>query len=512
MTTHPQALLGIDLGAGSLKATLIDPAQGRVLGSASHPITTRIPHPGWSEQDPQEWYQALCTAVPQALGNADLPAANILALAVSAGAHIPVLLDASDQPIRPAILWNDQRSAAEAAELREQHGALIEQTSLNRANPTWTLPMLAWLRRHEPQALARTRRLCLAKDYLRLQLTGAWASDYSDAVGALLADNARRDWSAELCELIDWPPANLPPLLSATASAGQITAQAAADTGLLPGTPVMTGSNDTTVELFGVGALKSGQAAIKLATAGVLFLTVDEPRVLPPISCYPHLLDGMYYLATGTNSCASAHRWARDTLFAELSFDDFDALARTAPAGAAGLIFHPYLQGERGPHWNPQLRANFLGLTMQHQRAHFARAVYEGIAYSINDLLHDARGKGLQFSAARLLGGGARSAVWRQILADITGLVMEIPENSDASFGSALVAGIGAVVFSSPQEAVARCVRIVQRAEPDSGRHAFYQTLFAIYQDAQAAMATLDARIGQAVSQTPAAVPAPGAT
>ena len=493
------ALLGIDSGAGSLKATLINPDDGKLLGTASQPISTQMPQTGWSEQDPESWYQALCKAVPQALQNAGLSAQEAIALAVSAGAHIPVLLDAEDRPVRPAILWNDQRSALEAAELREKHGTFIEQTSLNRANPTWTLPMLAWLQKHEAGTLKKVRRLCLAKDYLRLRLTGEWASDYSDAVGALMADNQLRDWSREICDLIDWPVNRLPPLQAATAIAGYIIPKAAAEIGLAPGTPVITGSNDTTVEFFGVGALHPGQAAIKLATAGVLFLAVDQPVVKPPISCYPHLIDGLYYLATGTNSCASAHRWARDTLFPALSLDEFDALAGQAPSGSAGLIFHPYLQGERGPHWNPQLRADFIGLAMQHQRRHFARAVYEGIAYSINDLLYDARSKGLAFESARLLGGGARSSTWRQIMADVTGLIMEIPANGDASFGSALLAGIGAGVFKTPQEAVERCVRITERAEPDAGRHVLYQELFAIYQDAQKALVNLDARIGKII-------------
>jgi xylulokinase len=495
------ALLGIDLGAGSLKATLVDAQQGRVLASASQAITTYRPQPGWSEQDPDEWYQALCGAVRQARYEAGLATSHIKALAVSAGAHIPVLLDAADRPLRPAILWNDQRSVLEAAELREQHGELIEQTSLNRANPTWTLAMLAWLGKHEPDVLQGTQRLCLAKDYLRLRLTGEWASDYSDAVGALLADNQTRNWSAALSGLIDWPLAKLPPLKPATAIAGQITQQAAQDTGLACGTPVITGSNDTTVELFGVGALTPGQAAIKLATAGVLFLTVDRPVIRPPISCYPHLVDGLYYLATGTNACASAHRWARDTLLPELSFEQFDSLANTASAGSAGLIFHPYLQGERGPHWNPHLRGNFIGLTIQHERQHFARAVYEGIAYSINDLLHDARSKDLQFGTARLLGGGTRSSLWRQILADVTGLLMEIPATADASFGSALVAGIGVGLFSTPQDAVDRCVEIVAYAEPNPARHALYAELFAVYQQAQQALAGLDENIGQIINK-----------
>jgi len=488
-------LLGIDLGAGSLKATLISGDDGRVLGEGSHPVTTHMPHHGWSEQDPGEWFQALCRAVPLALKASGVGAGALQGIAISAGAHIPVLLDDTGTVLRPAIMWNDQRASREAAELREHHGALIESTSLNRANPTWALPMLAWLQRHEPGVIARVRRFCLPKDYLRWRLTGEWATDFSDVIGALMADVNTRDWSPAICQLIDWPMETLPPVAEATAVAGTVTTTAARDTGLAPGTPVVVGSNDTTVEFFGVGALQPGQTAIKLATAGVLFLAVDRPVVQPPISCYPHIAPGMYYLATGTNACASAHRWARDRLFPGESFEAMDAEATKAPAGSEGVLFHPYLQGERGPHWDPWLRADFLGLTMQHDRPHLARAVYEGIAYSIRDLLTDARDKGLEFGPARLLGGGGRSELWRQILADVTGLVMEIPETADASFGAALVAGIGVGAFGSPREAVARCVRIRHRTRPDAGRHALYGELFGVYREATRVLAGLDRRL-----------------
>jgi xylulokinase len=501
--TRKEFLLGIDLGAGSLKASIIG-RDGELRGEASASIETRIPKFGWSEQDPNEWYAALCQAVPAALKAAGIGATDIAGIGLSGGAHIPVLLDADDRPVRPAILWNDQRSSAEARELHEAAGAIIIQRSLNRANPTWTLAMLKWLKRHEPAVIGRVRRLCIAKDYLRLRLTGGWATDFSDVVGALMADVATRSWSPELCRLIDWPMETLPPVIAPTDIAGEVTSQAAADTGLAPGTPVVCGSNDTTVEFYGVGAVKPGQGAIKLATAGVLFLATEGPSVNPPISCYPHIVEGMYYTATGTNSCASAHRWLRDRFFMPLAgegadgsavFAEMDRMAGEIAPGADGLLFHPYLQGERAPYWDPFLRADFIGLTMQHRREHFARALYEGIAFSIRDLLEAARALGLTFGDIRLIGGGARSAVWRQIIADVTGLTIERPANGDASFGAALVAGIGVGLFASPLAAVEACVRITDRCPPDPGRHAFYSELFGIYKDAQAALAPLDHRL-----------------
>jgi xylulokinase len=491
-------LLGIDLGAGSLKATIITRI-GQVIAEASHPITTHVPHFGWSEQDPAEWVTALGVAVRQTLDGID--AADIAAIGISAGAHIPVLTDAQNQVIRPAIMWNDQRSAAQAAALHAKAGARIIAASLNRANPTWTLAMLAWLQAHEPDAVARCERLYLAKDYLRFCLTGSWESDFSDVIGALMGDDATKSWSSELCGLIGWDMARLPPVRRPTDVVGQVTAAAAAMTGLQPGTPVVCGSNDTTVEFFGIGANRPGIGAVKLATAGVLFLASQGPSVHPPISCYPHIIDGLYYTATGTNSCASAHRWLRDQMFAEGGFAEMDLVAGTIPPGADGLLFHPYLQGERAPYWDPLLRADFIGLTISHTRAHFARALYEGIAFSIRDLLTAARDLGLTFGTIRLMGGGARSPLWRQIIADVTGLTVERTQSGDASFGAALVAGVGVGVFASPEDAIDKCVRLLDRTLPDSNHHEFYSKIFEIYKQAQAALAPLNHRLHALVQE-----------
>lgn len=493
------AVLGIDLGAGSLKATLVD-AGGNTLAEAAAPITTRQPKPGWSEQDPAEWWRALCQAVPQVLAEAAVPAKDVAAIGLSAGAHIAVLEDPDGQVIRPAIMWNDQRSSAEAAELHARAGALIIAKGLNRANPTWTLCQLAWLKKHEPQAVARTKRLYLAKDWLRSRLTGDWTTDYSDALGALMSDVGTRGWSAELCDLVGWDPATLPPVRQPEAVAGAVTAAAATATGLAEGTPVVVGSNDTTVELYGAGALEAGQGAIKLATAGVVFLACDRPEVHPPVSCYPHIVPNLWYMASGINACATAHRWVRDTFFADLppgtAFAEMDRLAAGVAPGCDGLLFHPYLLGERAPHWDPRLRGDFIGLALGHTRAHFARACYEGIAFALNDVLRAAQGlSGASFGDMRLLGGGARSATWRQIIADVTGLDIKLPANGDASFGAALVAAAGAGLFPSAEAAARHCARIVAENRPDEGRHAAYSRLFEIYDGARQALTPISHRL-----------------
>lgn len=487
-------LLGIDLGAGSLKATLVT-TEGRVVAEASAPVTTIVRHFGWAEQDPAEWFAALCKAVPDVLRLAGCGGADIAGVCVSAGAHIPVLTDAEGTVLRPAIMWSDQRAAAQAAELHQRAGEQIIKIGLNRVNPTWTLAMLSWLQTHEPEVMSRAKRLYLAKDFLRSCLTGTWETDYADAVGALLADDETKDWSASLAGLIGLDMSMLPPIVPATQIVGGVSEAAAAHTGLAAGTPVVCGSNDTTVEFFGVGGDKPGVGGVKLATAGVLFLATAGAVVQPPISCYPHLLPGLYYTATGTNSCASAHRWVRDLMFSEGGFEAMDALASAAPRGAGGLLFHPYLQGERAPYWDPLLRADFVGMTVSHGKMHFARAVYEGIAFSIHDLLGAARTLGLEFTTIRLMGGGAKSACWRQIIADVTGLVIERTEASDASFGAALVAGVGVGVFASLEEALTRSVRVQETTIPTPEASSFYDQLFSVYKQAQAALVEVNHKL-----------------
>jgi xylulokinase len=477
-------LMGVDLGAGGVKVSIVEPT-GRTVSEASAPVDTHLPRLGWAEQQPEDWWRAACSAIGGALDGLGADAAGIAAVGVSGGAHIGVLTADDGVPLRPAILWSDSRSADEAAELRERADARIVELSLNRANPTWLLPQLLWIVRHDPAAAEATRRVFLSKDWLRHRLCGTWCTDFSDAVGALLADASTGGWSAELCDLVGWDPATLPPIVAATAVVGEVTPEAAAACGVPAGTPVVCGSNDTTVELFGAGAVAPGDGAVKLATAGVVSQVTDGPLVRPPVSCYPSVVAGRYYTATGINSCASAHRWARDRFFAVEGFSGMDEMAATVAPGSEGLLFHPYLQGERAPHWDPQLRADFVGMTMHHDRPHVARAVYEGIAFAIRDAMTAAERLGMRYDTVRLIGGGARSATWRQIMADVLGRPVVVPANGDASFGAAVVAGIGCGVFDGTDDAIGRTCSVVATHEPEPGARSTYDELFAVYSDVQ---------------------------
>lgn len=486
-------LMGIDIGAGSLK-TMIVGSDGQVAGSAALDIATSSPQALWSEQDPAAWWRALCNTVPRALAQAGLKSDAIAAVAFSAGAHTPVLEDAQGRVIRPAILWSDQRCGDEARALREGHGTRILELALNLPSPTWTLPQLMWLRRHEPEAARAARRLYVAKDWLRTRLTGSWETDRTEAVGTMLFDWAGDRWSEELCALIGWDPAVLPPLVAPTAVVGRVTRAAAAACGLREGTPVVCGSSDTSIETFGAGSVRPGDGTVKLATAATFSVVSEAANVHPTLINYPLVVPGLWYTITGTNSCASAHRWLRDRFFlahgadGSVAFAEMDALAAATAAGAEGLLFHPYLQGERAPYWDPLLRADFVGMTFRHDRGHFVRALYEGIAFSLRDVQEQFRAQGLVPQSARLVGGGARSATWRQILADVLQLEIRLPAVTDASFGAALVAGIGVGVFADAQDAVRSCVRHTCSVQPEASRRGLYDDMFGLYRQAQAGL------------------------
>lgn len=504
-------LLGIDLGAGSMKGMLIAP-DGAVLAESSAPVVTHTPHPGWSEQDPDEWWRALCTTCRGVLDISGIRPDRIAALAVSAGAHTQVLEDAQGRLIRRAILWNDQRAMRETHDLRDGDGdARILEIGGNRANPTWTLPQMLWLKRHEPENFARVARLYLAKDWLRGRLSGDWTTDRIDAAGSLLSQADGAAWSQELCGMIGWPTETLPPIVGCTERTGHVTAEAAACTGLSQGTLVICGTSDTAAETYGAGMTAPGRGVIKLATAATVSVLSPQPYPNRTVINYPHVMPEMFYTIAATNSCASAHRWLRDTFFLRPGDDggavyaEMDRAAAQVMPGAEGLFFHPYLNGERSPHWDPLLRAEFAGIGFNHGPGHFVRALYEGVSYSLRDCLEALRTLGLDFRTARLIGGGAKSAVWQQIAADVLDVEIEVPNSGDASFGAALIAGVGAGVFGSEIQA-ASAIGVRTRVAPDPDRSARYAQGYEIYRALHAALAPINHRIHAFAADTEGAV------
>lgn len=504
MRAKAECLLGIDLGTGGCKLTLVD-TTGSIVGSSFTEYRTHYPRHGWAEQHPEDWYQTFRVTIAGLLRETGLQGSQIIALAVDGSTHNAVLTGRKGAILRPCIMWTDQRSADQARDLERRRGAEILRITCNQVNPTWTLPQLLWLREKEPAVLDRVERIFFTKDYLRSRLTGTWETDHIDAQGSLLFDGGTRRWSGELIAELGLPLSVFPPIASPLSLAGTVTAEAARESGLREGTPVMVGTSDTAAENCSAGAIHPGQGLVKLATAGNICIMSDKPHPIPKGFNYPHAVEGLWYVMAATNSCASANRWTRDTLGqwevdaaaqgGKSAFQRMDEEAAKAPVGADGLFFHPYLLGERAPYFEPSLRASFVGATMGHQKSHFYRAVLEGIAYSLLDAMQVLADLGLPFKDLRIIGGGAKSPLWRKIVADVMGMQVMVPRAGDASFGSALIAGVGIGLFPDLRTAAERCVRFDEPITPDGKNHEQYARFFSLYREIHDALAPVEKRI-----------------
>ena len=481
-------LLGVDFGGSSSKATLLG-EDGRVAATATCEYPTYYPQSGWAEQNPEDSWNAFVSNVRELLEKSGVAPEEIAAVALDAATHKAVLLDAQDRPVRNAIYWTDTRASAEADELRARCGEEITRLSFNSVSSLWTLPQLLWLSRHEPETLARTAKIMAVKDYIRYRLTGDFVTDDIEAMGFMLLDANRNAWSDELCALAGVTADKLPPLVRPTQPLSAIREEAARETGLRPDTLVIAGTTDTVMEVYAAGAIAPGQATVKLATAGRICAVTERAVVDPCLVTYRHVIDGLWYPGTATKSCAASNRWYRDTFggdYAQMS----DAAAGVA-RGSDGLFFHPYLQGEITPYRDDKLRASFVGATGHHTKAHFNRAVLEGIAYSMKDCYRELERLGIAPREAVLIGGGAKAPLWRQIMADMLGIPLRTVSDVDSSLGSAMLAGVAAGVFADHRDAAARCVRIQDEIAPDPEGVAYYERGFGLYRQIQAALAPI---------------------
>lgn len=483
-----QYLLGVDFGGSSSKATLLG-TDGRVYATASREYPTYYPENGWAEQDPSDSYDAAVANIREILQKANVNPADVLALCLDAATHTAVLLGADDQPVRRAIYWTDSRAAEQAARLKTEMGDEIMRECYNSVSSLWTLPQLVWLREHEPETLRKTHKLMAVKDYVRYRLTGDYVTDTIEAMGFLLLDAKKNDWSETLCGFAGVDPKILPPIVDPMTKLSPLTAQAQADTGLTAATTVIVGATDTVMEVYASGAVRKGQATVKLATAGRICAITDHAVVDPRLVTYRHVVNGLWYPGTATKSCATSYRWYRDTFGGV--FDEMSAAAATVERGCEGLFFHPYLQGEITPYLDDKLRASFTGAAGFHTKAHFNRAVLEGVAYSMKDCYETLRGMGIAPSEAVAIGGGAKNDLWRQILCDMLNIPLQSVENVDSSLGSAMFAGVAVGAFADHDEAVKRCVRVKGTTLPDPEGAAFYAERFALYKDIEAALAPI---------------------
>ncbi len=477
-------LLGIDFGTGGCKVTVIDPS-GAVVESASGEYPTRHPRPAWAEQAPADWYRVMCDVL-----NRLKRRRHIAAVALDSYTHGAVLLDRSLNVVRPTIIWTDQRSVKECAALKRDHFDLIFKTAFQAPTPTWTLPQMLWLRNNEPRALKRTRHILFVKDYVRYLLTGEMACDSVEAQGTLFWDMRAGRWSDALCDLAGIPPAALPRIGRPTDLAGVITARAAADTGLRAGTPVILGASDSAVEDYAAGAVAPGQCVLKLATAGNVNVMTAKARPHRETLTYSHVVPGLWYTVTATNAAAVCQRWYRDTFSAPgTHYDELDRLASGSPPGSNGVFFHPYLQGERSPYWDANLRGSFTGLSMANTRGDYSRALLEGVAYSLRDCYRTIERMKLPVREFLLIGGGAKSPLWSSIVCDLFNKPVKCPSCCDASFGSALLAGVGTGVFADETAAIRQCLTFDRDLTPKPERADFYAERFRHYRAIHDALA-----------------------
>ena len=454
-------LVGLDVGTTGVKALALSPT-GDVIARAEETYELSTPRPGWAEQDPEAWWRAAERALAR-LGEAPT------AIGLSGQMHGLVVLDARDRVLRPAILWNDQRTEAECAEIEERVGlARLVQLTGNRALTGFTAPKLLWLRRHEPATYARIARVLLPKDYVRLRLTGEHAIDVADASGTLLFDVAKRRWSEEMLEALELDPEWLPRTLESPQISG-MTAD---------GTPVAAGAGDQAAAALGVGVDRPGPVSVVLGTSGVVFAALPGFAADPEarVHAFCHAVPGGWHAMGVMLSAAGSLRWLRDTLGTGRGYDELTAAAEEWSPGTEGLTFLPYLTGERTPHADPHARAAFAGLTLRHDLGAFVRAVLEGVSYGLRDSLQLLRELGVEADVGHVSGGGARSELWLRILASVLRLPMRRTATDEGSaYGAALLGGVAAGVFRDVHQALATCVRLLDVIEPDPEWSAAYE-------------------------------------
>lgn len=496
-------LLGLDVGTSGTKALAVDES-GKVLASATVEYPLYSPKPNWAEQDPADWKRAAIEALSKLAASPGVKGGDIKGLGLTGQMHGSVFLDGSGKVLRNALLWCDQRTAAQCREIEERAGGrdkLIEMVS-NPAFAGFTAPKILWLRENEPDLYEKVRRVLLPKDYVRFELTGEHATDMADASGTLLLDVKNRRWHTELMSRLDIPSDFMPRAFEGPDVTGTLTAEAAKATGLPAGLPVVAGGGDQAAGGIGTGVVRAGVLSAALGTSGVVFAFAGEPFTDPKgrVHTFCHSVPGQWHVMGVVLSAGGSLRWYRDalcgperTVAGHTGKDPYEYIAQgaeSAPLGAEGLLFLPYLTGERTPHNDPNAKGAFIGLSLRHGHAHLSRAVLEGVAYAMRDSLEIMRELGLTAQQVRAAGGGARSPFWRQIQADVYRTPMvTINVDEGPAFGAALLAGVGAGVYGSVEEACDSTIRVVSSCEPDAQRADRYDDWFGAYQACYRALA-----------------------
>lgn len=479
-------LLGIDFGGGASKATLLC-ENGEIIATATTEYPTYYPATGYAEQNPNDWVDATCKNIKSILDKSGVLPNDIVCVSLDAATHTAVLMDENFNVLCNSIYWTDTRSTEEVKFLKENYLEIIEKQVLHKPDTIWSLPELMWIKNNNSETWGRVKKILFAKDYVRHCLTGDYVTDYIEAEGSMMFDINKMEWSEPLCAILGISTDVMPRIVKPSDIVGEITKEASEITGLCEGTRVICGTTDTVMEIFAAGAVTKGYMTLKLATAGRICVITDKPYPDINLINYSHILDGLYYPGTATKSCAASYRWYRDTFGGD--YAELDSGAESIPIGSDGLIFHPYLNGELTPYANPKLCADFIGLRAFHTKAHFTRAVLEGVAMSMLDCKTTLDNMNIEHNdSAVIIGGGGKSPLWRQIVSDALGIELVEMKHTDSSFGSAMLAGVAAGVFESPQAAVEKCNKVITATKPNPENSLKYKELFKKYKAIQKAL------------------------
>lgn len=499
--------LGIDIGTSGTKTLLMDP-KGRIVAEATATYPLHHPRPLWSEQNPDDWWQATVKTVRAVVKQSRAKAVDVRAIGLSGQMHGSVFLDKQNRVVRPAILWNDQRTAAECAEIESRAGGRKNLIKLvaNPALTGFTAPKILWLRNHEPRNFDKTRKVLLPKDEIRRRLTGEFATDVSDASGMLLLDVAKRDWSRPLLSKLELDPTWFGTCVESEDITGKLTPAAAQELGLTPNCLVVGGAGDCAANGVGTGVVSSGTLSTSIGTSGIMFVHSDEVKIDPAgrLHTFCHAVRGKWHMMGVSLTGGGALQWFRNQLCADLgdrrksAYDILNEEAAAVPAGSEGLFFLPYLAGERTPHADPDARGCWIGLTLKHARGHLARAIMEGVAFAMRDSLAIIQELGVPVRQIRASGGGSRSPLWRQIQANMFGQpAVTINAEQGPAYGVALLAAVGAGEFKHVAEACQATIQVVSRTQVQKAQKNLYDRMFPefqqLYRSLQADFKTISA-------------------
>ena len=473
-------VLGVDFGGGASKATLLDD-NGKVVATSSSEYKTFYGEDGKAEQTPDDWFFAACENIRNCLKEIDKTLVKCICF--DAATHTAVLTDENFNVIRNSVYWTDTRSARQKKYLEKNFGEDIFNKFKHNVDTIWTLPELLWIKEKESSVWKKVKKILFAKDYVRHKFTGDFCTDYIDAEGSMLFDFDKQKWDKKYLGILGIDETYLPKVVKPTDYVGTVKPELADELGLSADTKVICGSTDTAMEVFASGAIAKGDCTIKLATAGRICVVSDKIIADSQIINYSHVVEGLYYPGTATKACALSLRWLRDTFGG--NYEDFSEIAESVPIGCNGLIYHPYLNGELTPYGNPNLKGSFIGISGRHTKAHFVRAVMEGVAFSLLDCKTYLEEKGVKITSAKLIGGGAKSKVWSKIVADCLGIKLICTKNNDSSLGSAMLAGISAGFFKDENDAVNKCSVKAEEVLPDLKNTEKYALIFKKYKKIQ---------------------------